>query len=107
MVSLDSAEKNKEFAESVGAGLVLLSDPEKVAAKAYGVLGIGGFYAKRRTFFIDSQGVIRHIDNDVGTKSHGRDIAHRLDSLGWRSSSRGEAPSNSGEGSEGAGANAP
>jgi peroxiredoxin Q/BCP len=90
MVSLDSAEKNKEFAESVGAGLVLLSDPEKAAAKAYGVLGIGGFYAKRRTFFIDSQGVIQHIDNDVDTKSHGRDIARKLDELGWRSSSRAE-----------------
>jgi peroxiredoxin Q/BCP len=82
MVSLDDAEKNKQFADSVGAGFTLLSDPEKENAKAYGVLGLGGFWAKRWTFFIDDSGIIRHIDKDVKTATHGADVVKQLRVLG-------------------------
>ena len=82
MVSLDDAEKNKEFAEAVGASFVLLSDPEKTNAKAYGVLALGGLYAKRWTFYIDARGIIRHIDKNVKTATHGQDIATKLRELG-------------------------
>ena len=82
MVSLDDAEKNKEFADTVGAHFVLLSDPEKKNAKAYGVLAFGGLYAKRWTFYIDAKGVIRHIDKDVDTATHGQDIVTKLRELG-------------------------
>ena len=61
MVSLDDAEKNKAFAESVGASFVLLSDPEKENAEKYGVLGLGGFYTKRFTYYIDRNGILREI----------------------------------------------
>ncbi len=47
MVSLDPAEKNREFAESLDADLTLLSDPDGVAAKAYGVLAPDGSYSLR------------------------------------------------------------
>ena len=38
MVSLDSPEKNRNFADSLGAKQVLLSDPTGEAARAYGVV---------------------------------------------------------------------
>jgi peroxiredoxin Q/BCP len=82
MVSLDDPEKNKAFAESVGANFVLLSDPEKKNAEAYGVLGLGSFFAKRWTFYIDGEGIIRFIDKDVDTETHGEDIVRKLGELG-------------------------
>ena len=82
MVSLDDAEKNKEFAESVGASFVLLSDPGKENAEKYGVLGLGGLYTKRFTYYIDRDGILRYIDKDVDTNSHGEDIVRKLAELG-------------------------
>ena len=81
MASLDDAEKNKAFAESLDGDFPLLSDPTKQAAKAYGVLGLAGMYTKRWTFYIDRSGVIRHIDKSVDTSSAGADIVKRLDAL--------------------------
>jgi peroxiredoxin Q/BCP len=83
MVSLDSPEKNRDFAKSVGASFVLLSDPEKQNAKKFGVLGVGGLYAKRWTFYIDSKGVIRYIDKQVDTSTHGEDVVSKLAELGF------------------------
>lgn len=82
MVSLDSPERNAEFAESVGASFVLLSDPEKSAAAAYGVLAGGGQYARRWTFYIDAEGLIQHVDRNVVPETHGEDILRTLDVLG-------------------------
>ena len=83
MVSLDDADKNRAFAESVGANFVLLSDPSKENAERYGVLAFGGFYAKRWTFFIDSKGIIRRIDKNVDPKTHGQDVVKALSELGF------------------------
>jgi len=83
MVSLDSPEKNREFASSLGAKHVLLSDPTGESARAYGVTGLGGLYAKRWTFYIDRQGVIRDIDTDVATATAGQDIGRKLGELGF------------------------
>jgi peroxiredoxin Q/BCP len=83
MVSLDDPEKNKAFAESVGAGFVLLSDPDKKSAEKYGVLGLGGLYTKRWTFYIDSKGVIQKIDKNVDTQTHGEDVVESLAELGF------------------------
>ena len=81
MVSLDKPEKNAEFAKSLEAKHVLLSDPTGETAKAYGVHG--GFFAKRWTFYIDASGTIREIDRDVSTKTAGQDIARKLGELGF------------------------
>jgi peroxiredoxin Q/BCP len=83
MVSLDSPEKNKEFAEGLGAKHVLLSDPTGEAARAYGVAGFGGLFAKRWTFYVDRDGVIREIDKNVSTSTAGQDIAKKLGELGF------------------------
>ncbi len=83
MVSLDDAEKNRAFAESVGAGFVLLSDPSKENARRYGVLAPLGLYAKRWTFYIDGGGIVRRIDKSVSTKTHGEDVVRSLGELGF------------------------
>jgi peroxiredoxin Q/BCP len=80
--SADSAQKNKEFAESLGVDYPILSDPEKRVAAAYGVqvpvLGI----AKRWTFYIGKDGKILQIDHDVNVNTAGQDVAARLAELG-------------------------
>ncbi len=83
MVSLDSPEKNREFAESLDAKLTLLSDPDGVAAKAYGVLAPDGTYALRWTFVIGGDGTIRRIDKDVSPSTYGSDLAGALRELGF------------------------
>jgi peroxiredoxin Q/BCP len=83
MVSLDSAEKNAEFAKSLEAKHVLLSDPSGAVAAAYGVAGIGGLFAKRWTFYIGEDGSIRAIDKNVKTGTAGADIARKLGELGY------------------------
>lgn len=83
MISLDSAEKNAEFARSLDAKHVLLSDLTGETAKAYGVTGVGGFFAKRWTFYIDAAGKIVAIDRDVKPESAGQDIARKLAELGY------------------------
>jgi peroxiredoxin Q/BCP len=83
MVSLDDPEKNREFAASLKTEQVLLSDPDGTAAKAFGVAGFAGWYARRWTFYVDREGVIRAIDKDVKVGSAGQDIAKRLEALGF------------------------
>ena len=83
MVSLDDPAKNRAFAESVGASFVLLSDPDKRNAESYGVLALGGLFAKRRTFYIEPKGIIRRIDKNVSTKTHGEDVVRSLGELGF------------------------
>lgn len=83
MVSLDDPEKNKAFAESKGGNFPILSDPGKKVAKEYGVLALGGLYARRWTFYIDREGVIQYIDKSVDTDTAGEDMVKRLDALGF------------------------
>ena len=83
MVSVDDPEKNRAFAESLSAELVLLSATAKTAARAYGVSTLGGLYTRRWTFYIDLDGRIRHIDKNVQVESAGQDIARNLEELGF------------------------
>lgn len=83
MVSLDDPDKNREFAQSLGAKHVILSDPDKTVAEAYGVTALGGLYARRWNFYIDREGVVRHIDKDVNVESAGQDVARTLKRLGF------------------------
>jgi peroxiredoxin Q/BCP len=82
MVSLDSPQQNAAFAKSVDAKQVLLSDEGGSVASAYGVGGLGG-YAKRWTFYVDKDGVLRAIDTEVATDTAGQDIARKLGELGF------------------------
>ena len=83
--STDDAEKNKKFAESVGADYPILSDPTAETAKAYGVVppdAKPGQAAKRTTFIIGGDGKILAIDTKVNTESHATDLAAKLKELG-------------------------
>ena len=92
MVSLDQPEKNKEFAESLDAAHVLLSDPGKEVASAYGVTALGGLYARRWTFYIDRDGVVREIDKEVNVETAGQDIAKKLGALGFAKKAPANTP---------------
>jgi peroxiredoxin Q/BCP len=83
MVSLDKPERNRAFAKELGSAHVLLSDPTGAAARAYGVSALGGLYARRWTFYIDRDGIIREVDRDVQVESAGQDIARKLAELGF------------------------
>ena len=83
MVSLDKPERNREFAESLGAKHTLLSDPAGDVARAYGVRGFGGFFARRWTFYIGLDGLVRFIDKQVNVETAGQDMARRLAALGF------------------------
>ena len=80
--STDTPEKNKEFAESLGADYPILADPDKKAAEAYGVLMPVVGVAKRWTFYIGKDGKILAIDKDVKVDTAGADVAAKLAELG-------------------------
>lgn len=83
MVSLDDVEKNRAFAESVGARFVLLSDSDHRVADRYGVTALGGLYTRRWTYYIDANGIVKYIDKDVNPESHGQDVVRKLGELGF------------------------
>lgn len=78
--SVDDAEQNKKFAESLSLDYPILSDPTKENAKKFGVLSERGM-ANRWTFYIDKDGKIAHVDQKVSTENHGKDIAAKLKEL--------------------------
>jgi thioredoxin-dependent peroxiredoxin len=82
--SNDPVEKNKAFAESLGADYPILSDPDSSVAAKYGVLNESpkGKAAKRWTFYIGPNGKILAIDKEVKTDTHGADVAGKLGQLG-------------------------
>ena len=79
--SVDAPETNAKFAASLCIDYPILSDPTRVTARAYGVLGAIGL-ASRWTFYIGPDGRILEIDKQVRAASHGIDIAKRLEELG-------------------------
>lgn len=80
MASTDPVEKNAEFAEDTAADFPLLSDPDGEVAKAYGVYTMG--FAKRHTFYVDSEGRIAHIDRSVRPSTSAEDMIANLERLG-------------------------
>ena len=91
MVSLDSAERNAAFAKSVDARQVLLSDPDGSVATAFGVGGLGT-HAKRWTFYVDQDGVVRAIDKEVATDTAGAEALASSASWGFRSAEQTRRP---------------
>jgi peroxiredoxin Q/BCP len=80
--SIDKADTNKKFAESLELDYPILSDPGKDVARAYGVLRGMGLYAARQTIYIGVDGKVLFIDDKVKTDSAGADLAARLEQLG-------------------------
>lgn len=82
MASTDSIEDVTAFAEKNEADFPILSDANRSASQAFGVLSPMGF-AKRWTFYVDAEGIIRHVDKDVSPSTAGPDLAANLKSLGY------------------------
>jgi peroxiredoxin Q/BCP len=80
-VSLDSVESHLKFSEKYMLPFTILSDHKKEVAKAYGVLGVGGFLAKRVTFIINKDGKIAHVFTKVDVKQHSEEVLKALEEL--------------------------
>jgi peroxiredoxin Q/BCP len=82
MVSVDTPDLNKQFADRDKPNFPLLSDPDKKVATAYGVLGASG-YANRWTFYIGPDGKLVKVDTEQKnhTLTAGADLAKSFDDL--------------------------
>jgi peroxiredoxin Q/BCP len=76
-ISVDSVDSQAEFVKKYEIPYVHLSDPKKIACKKYAGTNIAGL-AKRSTFVIGIDGVIRDVMREINVTSHGQEI---LDSL--------------------------
>ena len=81
MVSCDSIDDNKGFAEANNAHFPMLSDPTKETAKAYGVLNENWGVPNRHNFYIGPDGTILAIDRKVNPATAAEDIAAKLAEL--------------------------
>lgn len=83
MASVDTQEKNKQFADLEQVNFPMLSDTDKKVATAYGVLGTRGV-ANRWTFYIGPDGKIQFIDKAVNPMqlNSGAVLAAKLQELG-------------------------
>jgi len=79
--SVDDAETNKKFAESLKLDYPILSDPDKSVARAYGVLMPEYGVANRWAFYIGTDGKILAIDHKVKPASAAEDVAAQLEAL--------------------------
>ena len=58
-ISPQSVESHEKFMAQYGLKTPLLSDPDKRVARAYGVVGPGGF-VRRSIFLVDGEGTVRY-----------------------------------------------
>ena len=83
-ISKDSVASHKKFAEKYSLPFVLLSDPDLVAIKAYGVWQEKKLYGKvsmgvvRTTFIIDENGNIEKIMPKVKPDTNAQEILNEL-----------------------------
>jgi len=82
MISVDDAETNRRFAESLNANFPILSDPGQDVANAYGVMNAAWSMPNRWTFIIGPDGKIRMIDKQVSMSRAGQELVANLTELG-------------------------
>ncbi len=83
MVSLDDPDANAEFAKSLAAGLPGGIAHDGQLGPEYGVVTLGGLYARRWTFYIDVDGRVAAIDKSVSPATAGADVVRKLEELGF------------------------
>jgi peroxiredoxin len=69
-VSVDSVWANKAFREQLGIEFPILSDTRRELSRKLGVLDDTNDVARRTTFVIDTQGIIRHVDQQRDAAAH-------------------------------------
>ena len=82
MASTDTLDDVTAFAKLHEANFPILSDASKSVSRSVGGLSAVG-YAKRWTFYIDKNGIIRDVDRSVKTATAGPDLAKNLERLGF------------------------
>jgi thioredoxin-dependent peroxiredoxin len=73
-ISTDPLSKQEEFTKKEGLTFPLFADPELKATQAFGVLVPERKAAKRVTFVIDKQGVIRKVYTEVKPDKHPQEV---------------------------------
>ncbi|MBV32157.1 MAG: peroxiredoxin [Porticoccaceae bacterium] len=81
MASTDNIKRVVKFAKALDAQFPILSDSNKQVSRQYGVLFLG-MASKRVTFYIDKDGKIAHVDNDVRPETAAQDIIRKIKELG-------------------------
>ena len=79
-ISIDTVESQKKFVDEYNIPYLHLSDTQKNVCRTYPGLNIAGL-AKRVTFIIDKNGVIKNIFRDIDVKNHGKQIVESLKKL--------------------------
>ena len=79
-ISVDSAESQKKFVEEYKIPYLHLSDIQKDTCKKYAGLNIAGL-AKRSTFVINKNRVVKKIFRNIEVKNHGHEILDFLKNL--------------------------
>jgi peroxiredoxin Q/BCP len=79
--SVDSVEKNTDFAKSLELDYPILSDPSTKVAEAFGCLNARKM-SNRWTYYIGKDNKILYIDKSVKAGDHGQAIAAKLAELG-------------------------
>jgi len=74
-ISVDSPWANAAFADKLGAHFNILSDNKRDISQAYGVFDEQNAIARRTTFVIDREGIVKH----VFMAQEALDPAHALD----------------------------
>ncbi len=91
MVSVDTPEDNKAFAEKHSADFPILADPAKTTAMKYGVIRTDvppeRQFAARFTFYIGPDGKVLEIDKGatgrgLAPQTAGADMIKKLEALG-------------------------
>ncbi len=73
-ISTDTIKLQDEFTQEQKLTYPLISDSDKKAAKAFGVLQPSGF-AKRTTFVMDKKGVVRKVYTVTNIDKHPQEVA--------------------------------
>ena len=79
-ISVDNTESQKKFVVEYKIPYLHLSDTQKYACKKYAGLNIAGL-AKRSTFIINKNGVVKKIFRNIEVKNHGYEILDFLKNL--------------------------
>ena len=79
-ISIDTVDDQKKFVDEYKVPYLHLSDTQKTTCKSYAGLNIAGL-AKRSTFIIGKDGVIRKIFRDISPEKHGQEIISSLQNL--------------------------
>jgi peroxiredoxin Q/BCP len=80
-ISSDNLEMHKKFLERYKLNFPLVADTYNKISKAYGVYNEEKGRARRVTFIIDKDGIVRHIIDRVNVDTHAQDVISILKQL--------------------------